>query len=78
MTLEQAMAASMKNSAIRHPLSGGSVIVDGRATRRNPHYNEDNYWVQKQFAILRDHYSTLKEVKSAVSDYDDWQSYEGE
>ncbi len=79
MTLEQAMSASTKNSAVHFPISGGSVIVDGVATRKNPHYTEDNYWVQQPFKIARQHYSSLEEVKKVVPANDeDWQPYEGE
>ncbi len=78
MTLEQAMEVSPSNSAFRHPSSGGSVIVDGSATRKNPHYNEDNYWVQQQFRIVRQHYGSLEEVKRAVGNDNDWQPSKGE
>ncbi len=79
MTLEEAMATSVKNSAVRFPSSGGSEIVDGVATRKNPHYTEDNYWVQQPFRVARQHYSSLDEVKKVVgANEDDWQPYEGE
>ena len=74
MTLEQAMEASPINSAFRHPSSGGIVIVDGSATRRFGYYDEDNYWVQEQFRIVRKHYSSLDNVKKVVSaNHSDWQ-----
>lgn len=79
MNLEQAMAASNMNSATYSPLSGGVIIVDGCATRWNPHYDEDWFWVQQPHQIVRQCYRTIQQVKEIVpAEKDGWLPYNQE
>ena len=77
MTLEQALNGASMQAICRH-VGGGTTIVDAVATNRNPHYpNEETYWVQRPYKIVREAYHSLEEVKAVVAyaDSDDWQPY---